>query len=165
MSGVDYAIKQGFVDENRLFVTGCSGGGILTAWIVGHTNRFKAAASLCPIVDWMGMEGTSDMIGWGEKMFKTKFWEDPTPWLEHSSMQFVGNVTTPTLLLTGENDMRTSPVEAERFYQALLREGVPTKLIYMRDEWHGTTSKPTNMLRTQMMLRKWFNEWDQKPNS
>jgi dipeptidyl aminopeptidase/acylaminoacyl peptidase len=80
-------------------------------------------------------------------------------------MQFVGNVTTPTLLLTGENDMRTNPVEAERFYQALLREGVPTKLIYMRDEWHGTTSKPTNMLRTQMMLRKWFEEWDPKPVS
>lgn len=160
MSGVDHMLRSGFVDKDRLFVTGCSGGGILTAWIVGQTDRFKAAAALCPIVDWMGMEGTSDVIGWGEKMFKTKFWDDPEPWLAHSSMQNIGKVKTPTMLMTGENDMRTSPVEAERFYQGLLRMGVPTKLVYMRDENHGTTSKPTNMLRTQKIIQKWFDEWD-----
>ena len=79
--------------------------------------------------------------------------------MERSSIFYVGNVTTPTLLMTGELDLRTPIPQTEEFYQALVMEGVPTKMIRMKGEWHGTSSKPSNFMRTQLYLRKWFARW------
>ncbi len=164
MSGVDHVIDMGNVDQNRMFVTGCSGGGVLTTWIVGHSDRFKAAAALCPVTDWIGFTGSSDSFI-ADGLFNVPFWESPEMWQEHSPLMYVHQVTTPTLLMTGELDLRTPAAEAEKFYHALVRLGVPTKMIYMKGEYHGTTRKPSNMLRTQIILKKWFDEWDQKPIS
>ncbi|MGY8985868.1 MAG: S9 family peptidase [Sphingomonadales bacterium] len=160
MAGVDFAIAKGNVDPNRLFIEGCSGGGILTTWVIGQTNRFKAAASLCPVTTWISFAGQADVSGWVYTMFKKPFWEDPTDWLEHSPLMHVGNVSTPTLMMSGELDMRTPTGEAESYYQALLRRGVPTKIIFFQNEYHGTSSKPSNMLRTQKYLKKWFDQYD-----
>ena len=162
MAGVDAVLERGYVDKDRLFVTGCSGGGALTAWVVGHTDRFAAAASLCPVTDWIGMAGTADIAGWANKQFREPYWENPAPWLEHSPLMHVGKVSTPTLLITGDKDLRTPIAQAEAFYAALKMRGVPTALIPMKNEWHGTWTIPSNMLRTQLYVRGWFERHDKK---
>jgi len=158
MRGVDEALSRGYVDEDNLFVYGCSGGGILTTYIVGNTDRFTAASANCPIVNWMSAMGTSDAISYA-RTFETPFWEDPEEWMDRSSIFYVGNVETPTMLMTGENDLRTPMGQTEEYYQALQYLDVPTVMIRFQDEWHGTTSKPSNFMRTQLYLRKWFEQW------
>ncbi len=160
MAAVDKAIAMGGIDPERLFVTGCSGGGVLTSWVVSHTDRFRAAAALCPVEEWISFAGRTDIAAWAHRMFPKPFWEDPTPWIEHSPLRHVGRVKTPTLLMTGELDLRTPLGEAESFYSALKMRGIPTRLIVMRKEWHGTTSKPSNMLRTILYLDDWFARFD-----
>ena len=158
MSGVDEMLERGYVDEDNLFVYGCSGGGILTSYIVGNTDRFTAASANCPIVNWMSAMGTSDAIGY-MRTFEKPFWEDPAEWIDRSSIFYVGNVTTPTMFLTGEMDLRTPMPQTEEFYQALHYIGVPTVMVRFQGEWHGTSSRPSNFLRTQLYLRKWFEKW------
>ncbi len=160
MAAVDKAIAMGGIDPGRLFVTGCSGGGVLTSWVVSHTDRFKAAAALCPVEEWISFAGRTDITAWAHRMFPKPFWEDPAPWIEHSPLRHVGRVHTPTLLMTGERDLRTPLGEAESFYSALKIRGVATRLVVMRKEWHGTTSKPSNMLRTILYLDDWFARFD-----
>ena len=158
MAGVDAVIARGYIDADRLYVSGCSGGGALTSWIVTQTDRFAAAAALCPVINWISFGGSADVSLWGYTRFRPPFWEDPALWLEHSPIMHVGKVATPTLLMTGDLDLRTPIEQAEEFYTALKMRGVPTKLIAMRNEYHGTTSIPSNMLRTQLYLDKWFTE-------
>ena len=160
INGVDTVIEKGFVDPERLFVTGCSGGGVLTTWVIAQTDRFKAAAALCPVVNWIGMSGTTDVVGWLYNFFPKPFWEDPKPWLDHSTIMQVGSVNTPTLLMTGTKDLRTPLGEAEEYFAALKVRGVPTRLVPMVNEYHGTRSIPSNYLRTSLMMRKWFDEFD-----
>ena len=158
MGGVDEMLARGYVDEDNLFVYGCSGGGILTSYIVGNTDRFRAASANCPIVNWMSAMGTSDAIGY-MRTFEKPFWEDATEWIDRSSIFYVENVTTPTMFLTGEMDLRTPMPQTEEFYQALKYLGVPTVMVRFQEEWHGTSSRPSNFLRTQLYLRKWFEKW------
>ena len=158
MKGVDEMLARGYIDGDNLFVYGCSGGGILTTYIVGNTDRFRAASANCAIVNWMSAMGTSDAITY-TRTFEKPFWEDPAEWMDRSSIFYVGNVKTPTMLMTGENDLRTPMGQAEEYYQALQYAGVPTVLIRYQNEWHGTTSQPSNFMRTQLYLRKWFEKW------
>jgi len=158
MRGVDYMLETGYIDEDNLFVYGCSGGGILTTYIVGNTDRFTAASANCPIVNWMSAMGTSDAIGY-MRTFDVPFWEDPTEWIDRSSIFYVGNVTTPTMLMTGERDLRTPMGQTEEYYQALQYVDVPTVMVRFQDEWHGTGSRPSNFMRTQLYLRKWWEKW------
>ena len=160
MNGVDAVLDRGFVDADRMFVTGCSGGGVLTTWVIAQTNRFKAAAALCPVTNWIGMSGTTDVVGWLYNFFPKPFWEDPKPWLDHSTIMQVGSVETPTLLMTGTKDLRTPLGEAEEYFAALKIRGVPTRLVPMVNEAHGTRSIPSNYLRTSLMMRKWFDEYN-----
>ncbi len=159
MAGVDTVVEQGYIDEDRLYISGCSGGGILTAWVVAHTDRFAAAASLCPVINWLSMAGTSDVAGWAQKQFRSDYYDDPSLWIEHSPIFHVANVTTPTLLITGDRDLRTPLAQAEEFYAALKKKGVPTILIPIKNEWHGTSSIPSNLLRTQLYVQQWFEKY------
>jgi dipeptidyl aminopeptidase/acylaminoacyl peptidase len=167
MAGVDEVVGRGYVDEDNMFVYGCSGGGVLTAWVVGHTDRFTAAASLCPVIDWVSFVGQVDgnYLRWYDDFEKFP-WEDPSEHIRRSPLTYVGNVTTPTLLMTGVLDMRTPISQTEEFYQALKAQNKPTAMIRMNGEWHGTSSLPSNFLRTQLYLRKWFERWgSQRPVS
>jgi dipeptidyl aminopeptidase/acylaminoacyl peptidase len=118
MAGVDAAIGKGYVDERNLFVCGGSGGGLLTAWIVGHTNRFAAAVAMRPVIDWVSFVGVTDSGGW-YRQFEKFPWEDPADHLKRSPLAYVGNVTTPTMVMTGEIDLRTPIGQSEEFYKAL----------------------------------------------
>jgi dipeptidyl aminopeptidase/acylaminoacyl peptidase len=159
MSGVDAVVKRGFIDTQRLYVQGCSGGGTLTAWVVTQTDRFAGAAAQCTIVNNISMAGSTDMVGWWFNHFKKPFWEDPTSWLATSSIMHVGKVKTPTLVMVGENDLRTPVAQSTEFFSALKLVHVPTKLLLFRGEGHGTTHLPSNMMRTQLYMREWFGKW------
>ncbi|MEZ4586555.1 MAG: S9 family peptidase [Gemmatimonadales bacterium] len=161
MAGVDSLIGRGYVDSSRLFVYGCSGGGVLTSWIVGHTNRFAAASANCPVTNWLSFVGTTDGASW-YRNFEKLPWEDPSEHLRRSSLMYVGNVTTPTMLMTGVKDLRTPMPQTEEFYMALKYRKVPTAMVRFNEEWHGTSSKPSNFLRTQAYLRHWFKRWDKQ---
>ena len=164
MAGVDAMLAKGFIDSRNLFVTGCSGGGVLTAWTVGHTDRFAAASANCPVIDWVSFVGTTDGAGWYYNFEKLP-WEDPTEHLRRSPLMYVGNVKTPTMLMSGVLDLRTPPPQAEEFYRALKLRKVPTALIRLNNEWHGTTSTPSNFLRTQLYLRYWFDKYKRPAES
>ncbi|MFQ6047064.1 MAG: S9 family peptidase, partial [Gemmatimonadales bacterium] len=112
MAGVDTLVSRGYIDADNLFVYGCSGGGVLTSWIVGHTDRFAAASANCPVTNWMSFVGTTDGASW-YRNFDRLPWEDPTEHLRRSPIMYVGNVTTPTMLMTGENDLRTPMGQTE----------------------------------------------------
>jgi dipeptidyl aminopeptidase/acylaminoacyl peptidase len=157
MAGVDTLVSKGFVDTQNMFVTGCSGGGVLTAWIVGKTDRFAAASANCPVVDWLSFVGTTDGASWYYNFEKLP-WEDPSEHLRRSPLTYVGNVKTPTMLMTGVNDLRTPMPQTEQFYSALKLLKVPTAMLRFNDEWHGTSSNPSNFMRTQLYLRYWFDK-------
>jgi dipeptidyl aminopeptidase/acylaminoacyl peptidase len=163
MSAVDTVLKQGIVDESRMYVSGCSGGGVLSSWMITHTNRFAAAAVRCPVIDWISMAGETDVPFFTYRFFKKPFWEDPSDWLEESSLMHVGNVKTPTLLMTGELDRRTPIPQSEEFYQALKYRGVPAAMLRFDQEFHGTGSKPSNWMRTQLYMMSWFSRYSGDP--
>ncbi len=160
MAAVDTAVAKGFVDTTRMYVSGCSGGGVLSSWVIGHTNRFAAAAVRCPVIDWLSFAGHTDIPLFSYSFFNKPFWEDPTEWLAHSSLMSVGNVTTPTLLMTGVLDRRTPMPQTEEYYAALKMRGVPTTLLQFNDEYHGTGGqKPSNFIRTQLYMMSWFKKY------
>jgi dipeptidyl aminopeptidase/acylaminoacyl peptidase len=164
MAGVDAVVKQGLVDESRMYVSGCSGGGVLSSWVISHTNRFAAAAVRCPVIDWISMAGETDIPLFTYRFFKKPFWEDPTDWLEESSLMHVGNVKTPTLIMTGQLDRRTPIPQSEEFYQALKYRGIPAALLRFDQEYHGTGQvKPSNWMRTQLYMMSWFQRYSGTP--
>jgi dipeptidyl aminopeptidase/acylaminoacyl peptidase len=159
MAGVDTVVGKGYIDTTRMYVSGCSGGGVLSSWVIGHTDRFAAAAVRCPVIDWISMAGHTDIPLFTYSFFKKPFWEDPSDWLAHSSLMTVGKVTTPTLLMTGVLDRRTPMPQTEEYYSALKVRGVPVKLLQFNEEYHGTGSKPSNYIRTQLYMMSWFNKY------
>ncbi|MEE9571872.1 MAG: S9 family peptidase [Candidatus Neomarinimicrobiota bacterium] len=160
MSGVDAIIKKGFVDDKNLFVTGGSGGGILTAWIVGKTDRFKAAVVAKPVINWYSFVLYADGIPFFYKYwFANKPWEDPTNYLKRSPLSYVGNVTTPTMLLTGEEDFRTPIAESEQFYAALKLENVETAMVRIPGASHGIAKRPSNLIAKVASILAWFDKY------
>ena len=154
MAGVDAALAKGFIDEKNLFVCGGSGGGVLTAWIVGHTDRFAAAVSMRPVINWHSFVGTTDGPSW-YRQFQKYPWEDPMEYAVRSPLHYVANVTTPTMVMTGEADLRTPMRQSEEFYRALKMLKKETLLVRMPDEFHGWR-RPSHQLLQQLYLLAWF---------
>ena len=159
MAGVDTVVGRGYIDQTRMYVGGCSGGGVLSSWVIGHTNRFAAAAVRCPVIDWVSMAGQTDIPLFAYNFFDAPFWEKPEQWLKQSPLMYVGNVTTPTLLMTGELDRRTPIPQSEEYYAALKVRGVPATLLRFEGEYHGTGSKPSNWIRTQLYMMSWYKRY------
>ncbi len=157
MSGVDAVINKGYVDGEGLYVTGGSGGGVLSSWIVGKTDRFKAAVVAKPVINWYSWSLTADNYS-----FYYKYWFPGPPWehMEHymkrSPLSLVGNVTTPTMLLTGENDYRTPMSESEQYYQALKIRKIDTALVRIPGASHGIANRPSQLIAKIAYILKWF---------
>lgn len=162
MSAVDAAIAKGFVDPERLFVTGVSGGGALTTWIVGKTHRFKAAVAQAPPVDWTSEVLTVDFYPWmGRQWFGKQPWEDHELYWQRSPLSLVGNVTTPTMLMVGDIDMRTPPSQAEEYFGALQIRNVPTTLVKIPGAAHTTLSaRPSQSSARINAILAWFARFD-----
>ena len=157
MTGVDEMIKKGFIDEDRLYVTGGSGGGVLTAWIVGKTDRFKAAVVAKPVINWFSFALTSDGYNYYYKYWFPGYpWDNLEQYMKRSPISLVGNVSTPTMLLTGEEDYRTPMSESEQYYQALKLRGIDTALVRIPGASHGIASRPSHLLAKVAYILKWF---------
>jgi dipeptidyl aminopeptidase/acylaminoacyl peptidase len=160
MAGVDAALAKGFIDKDNLFVCGGSGGGVLTAWIVGHTDRFRAAVSMRPVINWHSFVGTTDGASWYYQ-FRKFPWEDPMEYAVRSPLHYVGNVKTPTMVMTGEADLRTPMSQSEEYYRALKMLKRDTLLVRMPDEFHGWR-RPSHQLLQQLYLMAWFEKYRTK---
>jgi dipeptidyl aminopeptidase/acylaminoacyl peptidase len=160
MSGVDAVIEQGYIDEDQLYVTGGSGGGVLSAWIVGHTDRFRAAVVVKPVINFYSFVLTSDFsISFVKYWFSGPPWEHPEQYLALSPLTYVGNVTTPTMLMTGEVDYRTPISESEQFYEALMQRGIPTALVRVPDANHGIANRPSDLIEKVAHVLGWFERY------
>ena len=157
MSVVDGVIDKGFIDEDRLHVTGGSGGGVLTAWIVGKTDRFRAAVVAKPVINWITFSLSADLPAFFTQYWFPKMpWEDPMGYWERSPLSLVGNVTTPTMLLTGEADWRTPMWESEQFYQGLKLRGVDTALVRIPGASHSIARRPSQLIAKVAAILAWF---------
>ena len=164
MSGVDALLAKGYVDSDQLFVTGGSGGGVLTAWIVGHTDRFRAAVVAKPVINWYSFVLYADNPGFFYRYwFPSKPWEDPDHYMKRSPLSYVGNVTTPTMLLTGEQDYRTPIAESEQFYAALKLQGVESAMVRIPGASHGIANRPSNLVAKVASVLMWFEKYREKP--
>ncbi|MEM7611409.1 MAG: S9 family peptidase [Pseudomonadota bacterium] len=157
ISGVDAVVAQGYVDEDHLYVTGGSGGGVLTAWIIGKTDRFRAAVVQKPVINWASFVLTSDFSAFFAKYwFGTLPWEDPMAYWKRSPLSLVGNVSTPTMLITGEQDFRTPMPETEQYYQALQLRGVESALVRVPERSHNLVGRPSHMIAKVDNILAWF---------
>jgi dipeptidyl aminopeptidase/acylaminoacyl peptidase len=163
ISGVDALIAQGNVDPENLFVTGGSGGGVLTAWIVGKTDRFRAAVVAKPVINWSSFALTADISSFFYKYWFGAYpWEQPEQYWKRSPLSLVGNVKTPTMLLTGEADYRTPIAESEQYYQALKLRKVDTVMVRIPEASHGMVSRPSNLIAKVDNILAWFERYRKK---
>ncbi len=173
MTGVDHLIELGIADGDRMAKMGWSGGGHMTNKIITHTDRFKAAASGAGAVNWISMYGTSDV-----RIYRTP-WFGGTPWQEdapidtywgHSPLKDIYKVTTPTIVLVGENDVRVPPNQSVELYRALRTNGVDTHLYIAPREPHGWQELRHELFKVNIEL-DWFErhvrgieyEWETAP--
>src|SRR5579872_1337927 len=161
MSVVDAAVATGSIDPDQLFVTGGSGGGVLTAWIVGKTHRFRAAATQKPVINWGSFTLTTDIVTYVPKYWFGKLpWEDPEGYWKHSPLALVGNVTTPTLVVVGTEDYRTPVSDSEQYYEALQLRGVPTALVKVPGASHGgLAGRPSQSAAKASAILAWFDRY------
>ena len=160
ISGVDHVTDRNYIDENNLFVTGGSGGGVLTSWIIGKTDKFKAAVVAKPVINWYSFVLYADNIS-----FFYKYWFPGMPWdnleeyMKRSPISYVGNVTTPTMLLTGEDDYRTPMAESEQFYAGLKLNKVESMLVRIPGASHGIAARPSNLIAKVNAITAWFDKY------
>lgn len=160
MSGVDTLIERGIADPNNLYIAGGSAGGIATAYAVGLTDRFNAAAATNPVINWVSKVLTADSsIGQIGNQFPGMPWEELEHYWQRSPLSIVGNVKTPTLLFTGEKDRRTPISETEQFYQALQLQKVPTVMVRVPDAYHGVTARPSRIVAKVEHTLAWFAQY------
>ncbi|MEL6723890.1 MAG: S9 family peptidase [Pseudomonadota bacterium] len=161
MSIVDALIERNYVSPDRLFVTGGSGGGILTAWIVGKTDRFAGAATVKPVINWMTMALSADIAQFVRRHWiREDPWENPDAFLDFSPIMLIENVVTPTLVMVGEEDWRTPTWEAEQFYTALKLKGVETALIRVPGSPHYIAGRPSRLIAKTDNIMGWFAKYD-----
>ncbi len=164
ISGVDAVIELGYVDENNLFVTGGSAGGIMTAWIVGKTNRFRAAVSQKPVVNWISKTLTADnWYGYFFSRYAGLPWEDPEPYWRFSPLSLAGNVETPTMMITGEEDLRTPLSESYQLYHALKMRGIDTAVIRLPGASHDISRRPSQLIAKIANIVAWFEKYRTMP--
>jgi len=159
-SGVDAMIGLGFIDPDQLYITGGSAGGIASAYAIGLTDRFRAAAVAKPVINWISKVLTADSyLGQIPYQFPGMPWEHVEHYWKRSPLSLVGNVTTPTLLITGEADRRTPISETEQFYQALKLRRVDTLMVRVPDSPHGIAGRPSRLVAKVETILAWFEKY------
>lgn len=160
MSGVDAMIAEGFIDPEQLYVTGGSAGGIMTAWIIGKTDRFRAAAAIKPVMNWYSKTLNAD--NW-YNYYHTRIpgtpWTNPNDYLKFSPISLVGNVNTPTLVMVGLDDLRTPPSQAKQLYHALKYRKVPTTLVELPGASHFIAKRPSQLIDKISHILGWFERY------
>ena len=162
MAGVDDAIKRGYIDEKKLGVTGGSGGGLLTNWVITQTDRFAAAVSQRDIADWANWWYTADFTLFQPRWFRAPPFEDPEDYRKRSPITYIKNVKTPLMLILGETDTRT-PMTAggEEMFRALKFRKIPTVMVKFPNETHELSrgGQPWHRIERLQHLVGWFDKW------
>jgi len=161
MAGVDHVVAKGCVDESRLGVTGGSGGGLLTNWIVVKTNRFAAAITQRCVSDWSAMWSTCDFSLFQPFWFRGAPWEDPKDFAERSPVTHLANVETPLMVIHSEEDWRTPIGQGEAMFRGLLYQKKPTVMVRFPGENHelSRSGTPSRRVQNQQHIRRWFDHW------
>lgn len=162
MAGVDELIKRGYVDEGRLGVTGGSGGGLLTNWVVTQTQRFKAAVSQRDISDWTNFWYTADFWLFNPSWFRAAPFEDPQDFAQRSPITHVKNITTPLMFILGDEDWRTPPsAGGEQLFRALKYLKRDTVMVRFPDENHelSRSGKPWHRVERLQHILGWMDKW------
>ncbi|QXQ05417.1 S9 family peptidase [Sphingosinicellaceae bacterium] len=159
MAGVDLMVKRPYIDARNLFIGGGSGGGVLTTYAIGKTDRFRAAAALRPVTDWTVQALTSDI-----QAETVRHWVPGNPWDNHedywrrSTLSLVGNVKTPTLLIDGEADYRTPIEQSEAYYGALKIRGIDTMMVRLPEAGHSM-GRPSQWLASILTVVEWYDKY------
>ena len=162
MAGVDVLVKRGLVDEKRMGVTGGSGGGVLTNWLVTQTDRFAAAVSQRSIADWAGFWYTADFTLFEPNWFKAPPWEDPAGYAARSPITFVTKIKTPLMLIEGDADLRTPPADGgEQLFRALKYLHRPVVMVRFPEESHelSRSGKPWHRVERLRHIVGWFDKY------
>lgn len=166
MDGVDAVLAKGFINDKELFITGGSGGGVLTTWSIAHTDRFAAAVAVNPVINWFSFVLNADMYSYfSQYWFPGLPWEMPEHYLKHSPIAHVGKVKTPTMLFTGESDHRTPISETEQYYQALQLRGIDTAMVRVPGASHALHIRPSNLMAKPAYIIHWFEKYRQNTNN
>jgi len=161
ISGVDAVIAKGYIDERNLFVTGGSAGGIMTAWIVGKTDKFTAAVAAKPVINWYSKVLVADnYYGYHNYRYPGSPWENPEAYMKFSPISLVGNVSTPTMMLTGDADLRTPLSESEQFFHALKLRRVDTAIVRIPGASHNIVRRPSQLIAKIANVLAWFERYE-----
>jgi dipeptidyl aminopeptidase/acylaminoacyl peptidase len=161
MDGVDYLVDNGIADNDKLFVAGGSAGGIMTAWIIGKNNRFKAAVVVKPVMNWISKTLVADnYFGYADTRYPGQPWENFETYWKFSPISLVGNVKTPTMVMVGMNDLRTPASEAKQLYHALKLRKIETVLVEIPDSYHNIAGKPSNLISKVAHTLAWFKKFN-----
>jgi acylaminoacyl-peptidase len=160
MAGVDKILTRNYIDPKRMGVTGGSGGGLLTAWVIGHTDRFAAAVSQYPVTNWITQAGTADGgYTHAALWMKSLPWENPKQFIDRSPIFYAQNFKTPTMVITGEADYRTPMAESEELYFALKARKVPAVLVKVPDEPHGIRARTSHYIAKVEHILAWMEKY------
>ncbi|MGB0778024.1 MAG: S9 family peptidase [Flavobacteriaceae bacterium] len=160
MDGVDYLIQNNIAHEDQLFVTGGSAGGLMSAWMVGKSDRFEAAVVVKPVVNWISKTLVADnYYGYANSRYDGQPWENPMHYWKFSPISIVDQINTPTMVMVGMNDLRTPPSEAKQLYHALKLRKVETVLVEIPEASHGIASRPSNLIRKVVTTLAWFEPY------
>lgn len=160
MDGVDTLIEMGKADPEHLYVTGGSAGGIMTAWMIGKNNRFRAAAVIKPVINWISKTLVADnYYGYAESRYPGQPWENFEGYWKFSPLSLVGNIETPTMVMVGMEDLRTPPSEAKQLYHALKLRKVETVLVEIPEASHGIAARPSNLIKKVAHILAWFEKF------
>ncbi len=161
LAGVDELIRAGTADKDRLFVYATSYGGFMTSWLVGQTDRFRAAVAQNAVTDLNMMWSLSDLQSWTEWEFAGRPWEVPERMRKHSPLTYADKVKTPTLILHSRDDRRCPLPMGRAFHQALQARKVPTQLVIYPNEGHGIR-QPRHREDVLRRVLEWFDKYDKK---
>jgi dipeptidyl aminopeptidase/acylaminoacyl peptidase len=162
MAGVDAAIKRGYIDDKRLGVTGGSGGGLLTDWVVGQTGRFAAAVAQRDLANWESWWYTADFTLFQPNWFRAPPFEDPDDYRARSPISYITNVKTPMMFILGEADYRTPPgAGGEQMFRALKFRKIPTVMVRFPNESHelSRSGQPWHRVERLQHIVGWFDHW------
>jgi len=157
MDGVDALIKKGVTSEDSLYVTGGSAGGIMTAWIIGKNTRFRSAAVIKPVMNWISKTLTADnYFQYAHSRYPGQPWENVMEYWKFSPVSLVGNIETPTLVMVGLDDLRTPLSEAKQLYHALKLRQIETALVEIPGASHFIARRPSHMISKVEYILAWF---------
>jgi len=160
MDGVNRLVERDYLTEDSLYVTGGSAGGTSTAWIVGKTDRFRAAAVQKPVTNWISKTLAADnYYGYHDYRYPGQPWENPMEYWDVSPVSLLGSINTPTIVMVGGADLRTPPWQAKQIYNGLKMRDVETAYVEIPGASHGIAQRPSQLITKVDHVLAWFDRY------